>query len=426
MFNLSFFDSTIPIIVGSHCISIAIITLLRIRSVKNKWEIILFFILCLSAAAWSIAPFINHFIDEYGWITGTLITNIAFFYLLLITYQRLIKYIAPVLLIVTGYIGTLLIKGDAALPNFPLKFAYCIFPVLIIMNFIVYHYYYRHKTKFHLSLGITASFMIIGGFYDTFERITLWPSVPAATIGCFIFILVAAYHLLARGYLKQQGWRDYAIELELKEKLLKEKFILLKKANISTVLVLSQTIEAKDPYTRGHCLRVRNFAKAIGKHLRFDKERLFLLELAALLHDIGKIGVSGNILNKKSRLTAKEYADIKMHSDIGADILSKVKFFRPIIPLIRHHHEFYNGNGYPSGLREDQIPLESRILAIADTFDAMISDRPYRRAFSTDKALSVIKEVAGTQLDPQIVKIFISKKIYQIKHDPNEKLYFEF
>ena len=268
--------------------------------------------------------------------------------------------------------------------------------------------------------------MIIGGFYDTFKIDNKWPLIPAATIGCFGFIIVAGYNVIGRGYLKNQGWSDYARALEQKEKLLSERFSILEKAHMDSVMVLSQTIEAKDKYTRGHCLRVKDISIAIGRELGFNKEKLFFLELGALLHDIGKIGIPGKILNKPSSLTEEEYEEIKKHPDIGANIISNVDFFIPMIPMIRNHHEFYNGKGYPDGVKKNYIPLEARILAVGDAFDAMTSNRPYRKAFSRKKAVDILKKVAGTQLDPEIVNIFINKKLYAIKPDEVQKIELDF
>lgn len=420
------FDMLCPLIICPYIISLGIIVLLRIRSVKEKLESFVFFILCLAAAAWSLGPFVTLFIPAYGWISAVFITNMAMIYMLLITSMQWIKLFLPLSLISSGSIIYFLINNEASQASFPLKFAMAIFPLLILINIVIYHYYYKHKTKFHLTIGIMCSFMILGGFYDTFKLVNKWPLIPAASLSSFAFVIVWGYYLLFRGYLQLQGWQDYALELEQKEKLLSKQFQVLYKANIDSVIVLSQTIEAKDPYTRGHCLRVRDFAKAIGREMGFDKERLLYLELGALLHDIGKIGISVQILNKKEKLSIAEYNEIKKHPDIGADIVSNVDFFKPIIPIIRYHHEFFNGLGYPTGLKENSIPIESRILFVGDVFDAMTSDRPYRRAYSIEKALATIKEVSGSQLDPEIVELFISKKIYLTDHSVSDKIILDF
>jgi len=132
-----------------------------------------------------------------------------------------------------------------------------------------------------------------------------------------------------------------------------------------------------------------------------------LLKSCGLIHDIGKIGINESILQKPSKLTKNEYAEVKTHPVIGENVVKHVRFLKKGLPIIRHHHERYDGKGYPDGLKGEKIPLLARIIAVADAFDAMTSDRPYRKAFSPQEAIEKLKENAGTQFDPQIVKIFI-------------------
>ncbi len=199
----------------------------------------------------------------------------------------------------------------------------------------------------------------------------------------------------------------------------------LSKAMFNTILVLTQTIEAKDPYTRGHCLRVSEYSVAMGHELGLSKTELYNLQLGALLHDIGKIGIPGIILNKPGKLTPEEYDIIKKHPEIGENILKNIDYFKPFLSIIRHHHEWEDGKGYP-----DKIPgsrsLESAIVAISDVYDSLVTDRPYRTAMSTEKALGIIEEQRGSQFCSEIVDIFIEKKIYRIKHDSSLKLDFDF
>lgn len=412
----------ISIIVSSYSIGIGIFALLQINRINEKSECLVFFLLSLLIAAWALSSFINPFYRAYGFITGIILTNVAVIYALKITNFKLIKIFLPFLLIVTSIVFFLIFKGEAGSSNFSIEYGLLVYPLLFFMNYVIYYYFYKLRTKFHLSLGVMTSIMIFGGFYETFKKIYHWPSIPTTMIGCLGFVLIAGYNLLDRGYLHQKIWKDYALELEEKKKLLNGNNTNLYKINFDTVIILSQTIEAKDPYTRGHCLRVMNFSKAIGKILKFDKERLKFLKLGAVLHDIGKIGIAGAILNKHSNLTIKEFTEIKKHPEIGANILKTVDFFNPIIPIIRHHHEFFNGKGYPDGLKGEGIPLEARILGVVDAYDAMTSDRPYRKAFNTDKALRILKKISGTQLDPKIVDIFIENKIYQKKINLTDKL----
>ena len=184
-------------------------------------------------------------------------------------------------------------------------------------------------------------------------------------------------------------------------------YLELKKTYFQTVEALVYAVELKDPYTRGHSRRVADYSIRIGEELGFSKEELEDLELAALLHDIGKIGVKGAILNKPTKLSTKEFEEVKKHPVLGEQLVSKVERLRRIAKIIRHHHERYGGGGYPDGLKGEEIPLESRIIAIADAYDAMTSDRPYRKALSKEEALRIIEENEGLQWDPNLVLIAI-------------------
>jgi len=148
--------------------------------------------------------------------------------------------------------------------------------------------------------------------------------------------------------------------------------------------------------------------------LNLKPEKLEDIRQAAILHDLGKIGISDKILLKNSKLTEEEYAQIKKHPQIAADILRPIHFLRSIIPYILYHHERWDGEGYPCGLKGEVIPVGARIIAIADVFQALTSNRPYRKAFSWEEAIKIIKEGSGTQFDPKIVKLFL-KLIYSKK-----------
>ncbi|MCL4441204.1 MAG: HD-GYP domain-containing protein [Firmicutes bacterium] len=168
-----------------------------------------------------------------------------------------------------------------------------------------------------------------------------------------------------------------------------------------------KAIEAKDHYTKGHSDRVSQLAMKISDMFDVDYSE-YDIEIASKLHDIGKIGVSEIILCKPGLLTEQEITEIRKHPEIGANILKPLPIFEHLVPVIRHHHEKIDGTGYPDGLAGDDIPLLSRIIAVADTFDALTSNRPYRQAMSTEKALGVIAGVKGSQLDARIVDTFLS------------------
>lgn len=177
----------------------------------------------------------------------------------------------------------------------------------------------------------------------------------------------------------------------------------MRKNYFETMNVLVRAIEASDPYTSGHSLRVSAYAEAIAKQLGLPQGKVDLLKSAALLHDIGKIGIDKNILNKNGRLEKEEFETIKSHPEIGATIIADLSYLSNISDIIRHHHERNDGKGYPDGLTHDNIPLETSILTIADSFDAMTTNRPYRSSLSLETALNEVKINAGTQFNPDIV-----------------------
>ncbi|MDD5526360.1 MAG: diguanylate cyclase [Candidatus Omnitrophica bacterium] len=192
----------------------------------------------------------------------------------------------------------------------------------------------------------------------------------------------------------------------LQEKLQK----LNKSANqslIEAIFAFAKTIELKDHYTGTHVERTVHYATSIGSKLRLPREEVLLVRQAAILHDLGKIGVSETILQKSSRLTSLEFEALRRHPKIGADIIRPIRLLHGIIPLILYHHERWDGTGYPFGLKGENIPVGARIIAIADVYQALISNRPYRKAFSKAKALQMIKAGAGSQFDPRIVEAFL-------------------
>jgi len=170
---------------------------------------------------------------------------------------------------------------------------------------------------------------------------------------------------------------------------------------------LAAAIEARDPYTVGHSARVTQYAVAIAESMELEPEEVEDLRLAGLLHDLGKIGVPDNILNKAGRLSEEEFSAIKMHPALSMRIIEPMPHLGNIIPIIYSHHERYDGNGYMDGMAGDKIPLGARIIAVADSFEAMTSDRPYRKALSSEEATSELSRNSGSQFDHEVVKHFL-------------------
>jgi response regulator RpfG family c-di-GMP phosphodiesterase len=176
---------------------------------------------------------------------------------------------------------------------------------------------------------------------------------------------------------------------------------------LSTLYSMAKIMDARDPYTSQHSTRVTSLAVMQADYLGLGEAERDILYISSNLHDIGKVGIPDSILLKPGSLTKKEFAIIKKHPDIGADILKSISSMQRETEIIRYHHERYDGKGYPAGLKGDEIPLLSRILALADTFDAMTSERPYRSALSTEEAIHEINRCKGTQFDPYLAKSFV-------------------
>lgn len=193
---------------------------------------------------------------------------------------------------------------------------------------------------------------------------------------------------------------------------LRQAMLVIKKGHLDSVRALAGAIDAKDPYTRGHSDRVRKMSMRIGIKMGFTEEKLENLVFGALLHDIGKIGIKDEVLQKKGQLSPEEYQYIQQHPLIGVKIVEGIDFFKDKIPMIRNHHEHYDGSGYPDGLIGEVIPLEARIIGVPDAFDAMTSLRPHRRAIPVEEVLVEMKKGEGKQFDPHILNIFIKEKIY--------------
>jgi putative nucleotidyltransferase with HDIG domain len=205
--------------------------------------------------------------------------------------------------------------------------------------------------------------------------------------------LTASFNQMAELITRQQSWLSNSAK-ELEE------------AYVSTVKVLAAAIDARDPYTLGHSTRVAKLSLKMGEAIGFSPSELEDLEIASLFHDVGKLKTPDLLLLKEGPLDLMEHREIASHSEIGAAILGSAPSLQKYIPAVRHHHEWFNGEGYPDGLRGEDIPLHAAIIAIADAFDAMTSARPYKNAYSRDDALRELTRYSGKQFDPRLVEVF--------------------
>ncbi len=255
-------------------------------------------------------------------------------------------------------------------------------------------------------IGLTEGKSISATWYDNYFWVLSY-HVAAALVAWLVVALSRqekwniALVLCPLVYFIYRSYRAYISRLE-KDKTHMEEIAGL---HLRTIEALALAIEAKDATTHDHLQRVRVYATEIGKEIGMDRNDLEALQAAALLHDIGKLAVPEHIISKPGKLTPEEFEKMKIHPLVGAEILEEVKFPYPVAPIVRAHHEKWNGLGYPFGLAGEEIPIGARILSVVDCFDALASDRQYRRALPLDKAMEIVVSEAGTSFDPVIVDI---------------------
>ena len=252
--------------------------------------------------------------------------------------------------------------------------------------------------------------------FDDWFRIFRWSVLSMICIGTLGVFLTAVYH--AFGFM--------AVLLFFAPFMLFRYafvgFMSVRKGYIDTIKAFSAALEAKDRYTVGHARRVEKYCDLVAHEMGLSSERTKVLKYASLLHDIGKIGISEAILNKPGRLTDEEYEEIKKHPEIGAQMLEHIQYLQKEVRIIHAHHVRYDGGGYPASAIEDSKLLESQILAVADSFDAMTSDRAYRSAMSMEEAMSELKKNAGTQFAPLVVEALISALERKQSKEPGKSM----
>lgn len=275
----------------------------------------------------------------------------------------------------------------------------------------------------------------VGRISERMFYFVLSVSVPAVLILLFYQIKISAnigrgirqIDIIAQGDYTHRLSLDFSKEfLQLSESVNRLSNELLNRNHqiqmnyVEIITIMIKTIEVSDPYTRGHSERVSHYSVAIARLMGLDDVET--VRISGLMHDVGKISIDSNVLNKPGRLTEEEFQKIQQHSETGYKILDGASTFAYTKDIIRYHHEWYNGKGYPSGLAGDEIPMESRIIAVADAFDAMTSDRAYRQAMPLERAIDLIKEGSGTQFDPVVVEAFlpVAEEIYAKWSNLNE------
>lgn len=266
----------------------------------------------------------------------------------------------------------------------------------------------------HLSLGNPLRqiwrehFSWLAAYYLVMGMIAYTLLFSYAYAGLIGTMIVAAPLALLRLSQKQYLDRTRAMVNELREKnvILERSSSEISTLNEGLLKTLAEVVDLRDPFVLGHSQQVTLYAVQIAEKMGLDKDRIEIIRQASLLHDIGKLGIPEQILLKPARLTPQEYSIVKEHVTLGAEILEASPSLHELIPIVRHHHERYDGTGYPDKLKGESIPIEARIVAVADAIEAMASDRPYRRAMELDQILEELRNYNGTQFDPQVIQAF--------------------
>ena len=291
----------------------------------------------------------------------------------------------------------------------PISIYSLVFVLESIIVFIV------KRKKFSTRQIICTTMFYVAFFLSYGLQLFLFENVLLSDFGCAIGSLIIFFSLETPDYVKLtltlkelndlKGSLEMQVEARTEE--LRQGKASYEELTLETLSSLADLIDAKDHYTNGHSFRVAAYAKGLAKALGLPEEDVQQIYLAGLVHDVGKIGVPESILRKPGKLTDEEFAIIKSHPSIGGDILKGIKRFPTFREVAMGHHERYDGKGYPLGLAKDDIPYFARIVAVADSFDAMTSDRAYRKALSDEVALKELSEGKGTQFDPDLVDAFL-------------------
>jgi response regulator RpfG family c-di-GMP phosphodiesterase len=219
---------------------------------------------------------------------------------------------------------------------------------------------------------------------------------------------------------KREKLLDVVVRERTKE--LEESYLKLKAANRQALLGLAEAIEAKDAYTKGHCGRVAAYAMALARECKYPEEELEALEFASFLHDIGKIGVRDAVLLKPGPLDEEEWVHMRTHPVKGYEIASQIEMLHPTMPAIRNHHERWDGKGYPDGLAAKSIPISARIVAIADAYDAMATERPYKRAIPLEECETILRNNSGVMFDPELIELFVKGRLGALYREDYDNL----
>jgi len=327
-----------------------------------------------------------------------------------------LNLLAEVILIVGSCIVCFLFVGDESQQTQSFKVRLIVLYRISIMAAIILFMFTDVYVR-HTAMGTYMIFLFVLQITPAYKTVTNW--VQFGVIGALAIILYSAFvsheantmfgtvfiffaFAVSTNYLRSYFTKQLKEYFKAEESNLR-----FQRLSDQTIVALSDTVEAKDLYTKGHSQRVANYSAEIARRLGYDDERIKEVYYIGLMHDIGKIGVPDSVINKKGRLTDEEFAEIKNHPGIGYDILKQISEIKDISEGARWHHERFDGRGYPDGLAGEDIPVIARIIAVADAYDAMTSNRSYRNVMEQNAVYEQIQANSGTQFDPEIAKVML-------------------
>jgi len=367
------------------------------------------------ASIYASSPFDLAAIVLLGPAAAVLVEAIASFFTEVVVQRRAaVKYAFNVPLLITT-VGA----AGVAYWSFPREWIQLDSPRFLVPLGVASVVYYLVNT---ISVSLVIALRATKGFFHIWKQNYMWTFfhifafIPIGAIIALVYTAYGKWTLLL--FLVPVFLARYSFKL----------YIEMKEAHINTVAALTSAIDANDPYTHGHSYRVSRYALRVGRALGLPARDLEILEYGALLHDIGKIAIKHDILLKKERLTDQEFLSLKQHPTVGADIVENLKFLREAAVLVRYHHEQPNGRGYPEGLKGHDIPLGARIILVCDAFDAMTSDRPYRKGLPVEKVTAQIEKFRGEQFDAEIAGVVLDlirrgEFALIIENDPTTAIY---
>ncbi|TME10412.1 MAG: HD domain-containing protein [Chloroflexi bacterium] len=336
-----------------------------------------------------------------GWVAVFGTTDLRELRGRVVWYGVLANHAALILPAILGGWAILVLKGTGDSP--PQELAATLFGTLI---------YFLLNLVFVSLIVLFRARRPIREFLTRAETSGIWANL--LTLAPLGWLMARMYELPGAGW-----WTALLFGLPLATtRVAYQRFVEMREMFTQTIGALAEAVDKRDPFTSKHSQRVRSISVDIGRQMRVSAGELEALEWGGLLHDVGKIGVPDSVLLKQGKLTREERITMNAHPVLGAQIIGPVDRLAPELPVIRHHHEWYNGSGYPDRLMGDEIPRLARILHVADAFEAMTADRPYRKALSVDQALAELRKFAGVQFDPEIVDAFVKTTWAEDAHEP--------